>query len=496
MSMRPVPAIYGITQSYYGTFSNQFQGGALHGATDFGTPVGTPILAPDDLTILHAGWAYDLPGGPADFGARWWLLKPPRGDQKGGGGIIVLGANANGWVWYDAHLSSTHLNVGDKVRKGDVVGLSGVTGIATGPHTHIGMIPANPNVGNGAYGAVDMMPFIDETYAPNQPAAWSGGPTKGKRSATKPTPSAPVERKRYDLITDLTGNRWAGRGGAPLLGWVIHWWDDPKKRPTLTGTRAWFKNPVSEVSAHYVVEDGTVVQMVQDGDTAWHAGSRYWNERTIGIECNPRMTTGDLETVAQLVADLETKHGSKLVYRHSDVNPGTQCPGAYGAKIDWLINRVNQIKAAGVAGTVSRVGASGVIERMLSMSQADFDREKGKAHTPEWFISNGRDHAANAAEEARKANAQLVELTKMLRGTPAAVLQAEVRRSDSRGKTEERVSLGRVASYDRQNWQGLRATQEAQDKRLDKIESTLGQLVELLTAGAPAQTPVTPAEGK
>lgn len=39
------------------------------------------------------------------------------------------------------------------------------------------------------------------------------------------------------------------------------------------GTVSWFQNPSSQVSAHYVVEqDGRIVQMVSEDDTAWHNG--------------------------------------------------------------------------------------------------------------------------------------------------------------------------------------------------------------------------------
>ena len=506
MSRRPVPPQYGVTQSYYGTFSNQYQGGTLHGAVDFGTPEGTPVIAPDDLKILHAGWAYDLPGGPNDFHLRWWLLKPARGDQNGGGGIIVMGENANGWKWYQAHLSSTHLNVGDRVKAGDVVGLSGSTGIATGPHDHVGLIPLAPNVGNGAYGAVDPMPFLTEPYAPNSPVSWSGGDTGGKGSATKPKPAPPAaHRAPYRLVEDFTDNHWAGRAGAPLLGWVIHWWDDPKKKPTMAGTRSWFKSPVSQVSAHYVVEDGLVVRMVRDEDSAWHAGSEYWNRRTIGIECNPRMTAGDLETVAQLVADLERRHGSKLVYRHSDVNPGTECPGAYGAKIDWIIKRVNEIKATPVATAAATPAATDALQEVLNMSQAEFNQNKKKAGDPAWYVSNGRDHAARANAAATKATQQLDQVLAALKGIPKATLTTPVRRSDSQGKAAETVTLAQVAAYDRQNWQEDRKAQAAAaaadaatQKRLAAIEANVEKILAVLTAlGVDNQTaPTTAPEGK
>lgn len=44
-------------------------------------------------------------------------------------------------------------------------------------------------------------------------------------------------------------------------------------------------NPISEVSAHYVVlEDGRVIQMVPELRRAWHAGAGTWGRATTGIE--------------------------------------------------------------------------------------------------------------------------------------------------------------------------------------------------------------------
>lgn len=74
----------------------------------------------------------------------------------------------------------------------------------------------------------------------------------------------------------------------PIRGIVLH---------TIVGSAnsaiQHFKNPASQVSAHYVIAlDGTVTQMVDDGDRAWHAGIqsnnvtmfRDPNGETIGIE--------------------------------------------------------------------------------------------------------------------------------------------------------------------------------------------------------------------
>jgi hypothetical protein len=60
---------------------------------------------------------------------------------------------------------------------------------------------------------------------------------------------------------------------------------------SLAGTLAWFANPDSRVSAHYVVaKNGSIYQMVEESKRAHHAGaSRYqgredWNDFSIGIE--------------------------------------------------------------------------------------------------------------------------------------------------------------------------------------------------------------------
>ena len=60
---------------------------------------------------------------------------------------------------------------------------------------------------------------------------------------------------------------------------------------TGVAAEAWLCDPASQVSSHYLVhEDGRVVQMVREGDRAWHAGKSSWrgvtdiNSCSIGIE--------------------------------------------------------------------------------------------------------------------------------------------------------------------------------------------------------------------
>lgn len=129
-----------------------------------------------------------------------------------------------------------------------------------------------------------------------------------------------------DIIWDPTGNFTAGRT-ASLTTIAIHWWDDPAVNPTLAGVRSWFKNASSQVSAHFVVSDNTIVQMVALNDTAWHASAA--NPYTIGIECDPNFPGNTYNTVASLVRFLRNRTGLALpLAKHKDL-PGnsTQCPG-------------------------------------------------------------------------------------------------------------------------------------------------------------------------
>lgn len=125
-----------------------------------------------------------------------------------------------------------------------------------------------------------------------------------------------------------TANYTQGRGGKRITTIVIHHWDDPDKNPTLAGVIESFKNPVRGTSAHYVVEAGRAVQMVDLADTAWHAGNWPINQCSIGIECNPRASQADLTTVGELIRDLQTCYGTLQIIGHKDAS-ATSCPGYY-----------------------------------------------------------------------------------------------------------------------------------------------------------------------
>lgn len=92
----------------------------------------------------------------------------------------------------------------------------------------------------------------------------------------------------------------------------------------------YFKNNVVETSAHYFVDDTTVVRSVADKNIAWHAGDWDINCRSIGIEIAGSTTecTGKtLENVILLAQRLMKKYNIKKdkVIHHYDAN-GKICP--------------------------------------------------------------------------------------------------------------------------------------------------------------------------
>lgn len=125
-------------------------------------------------------------------------------------------------------------------------------------------------------------------------------------------------------------NFTAGRGGKSITGITCHWWGDPATNPSAEGVVNWLCNPASQVSAH-LVATGTgrkVWQIVNDRDTAWHAGNLSANQTTIGIELDPRCRPEDYDVAAELIADLWRYYGKLPLYPHKHWK-ATACPGNY-----------------------------------------------------------------------------------------------------------------------------------------------------------------------
>ncbi|HUO50740.1 MAG TPA: peptidoglycan DD-metalloendopeptidase family protein [Candidatus Paceibacterota bacterium] len=91
-----------------------------HDGLDIAAPIGTPVHAALSGVILATGNT-DAVAGCYSFG-KWVMIK-----------------HDNGLNTMYAHLSQISVSAGQQVSTGDVIGFSGETGYATGPHLHFGV---------------------------------------------------------------------------------------------------------------------------------------------------------------------------------------------------------------------------------------------------------------------------------------------------------------------------------------------------------------------
>ncbi len=95
----------------------------MHEGLDFAAPIGTPIYATGDGTVIAAGV------------------------ERGYGNRIMIN-HGYGYVTKYAHMSKFKMRKGQRIKRGDVIGYVGNTGASTGPHCHYEVIkngkPINP----------------------------------------------------------------------------------------------------------------------------------------------------------------------------------------------------------------------------------------------------------------------------------------------------------------------------------------------------------------
>ena len=116
--------LFCVTQYFgntpFSTANPQIYNGHGHNAIDIAAPIGTPVDAALSGTVLGTGNT-DLVRGCYSFG-KWVMIE-----------------HGNGLNTLYAHLSSIEVAKGQTVSTGQLIGFSGMTGYATGPHLHFGV---------------------------------------------------------------------------------------------------------------------------------------------------------------------------------------------------------------------------------------------------------------------------------------------------------------------------------------------------------------------
>jgi murein DD-endopeptidase MepM/ murein hydrolase activator NlpD len=105
--------LQGTITSGFGWRVSPFGGGwEFHKGIDIASYYGAPIRAAGDGEVEFAGW------------------------DSGGYGRMIIIYHRDGIESVYGHLSSIDVKVGDKVKKGQVIGYEGCSGLCTGPHLH------------------------------------------------------------------------------------------------------------------------------------------------------------------------------------------------------------------------------------------------------------------------------------------------------------------------------------------------------------------------
>lgn len=106
-----------------------------HELTLLTAPYGT-LMHPFYRTLqAHQGVDYTLPEGSRIFATADGVVKEVRG-KNSTSGITVVVDHRNGYVTSYSHLQNAKVKRGQRVQRGDIIALSGNTGLSLAPHLH------------------------------------------------------------------------------------------------------------------------------------------------------------------------------------------------------------------------------------------------------------------------------------------------------------------------------------------------------------------------
>ena len=111
---------------------------------------------------------------------------------------------------------------------------------------------------------------------------------------------------------------------------IIHWTANENESADADNNVRYFAKTKRKASSHYVVDADNVIQCVDDSDIAFHAGQRWANKVSIGIETCANFTCekdsiDTFENLKALCLNLHKKYPNAIFIRHYDVT-GKICP--------------------------------------------------------------------------------------------------------------------------------------------------------------------------
>ncbi len=139
-----------------------------------------------------------------------------------------------------------------------------------------------------------------------------------------------------------------------LKGIVAHWTANERPGADAAANRNYFNTTDRRASAHYIIDDKTIIQCIPDTEVAYHVGGRYYRpdgERIMEDDLTPNYfligfemcvnSDGDWNKTYQNSIDLARHLLNKYnlttedMYRHFDIT-GKHCPKMMMAEEAWM----------------------------------------------------------------------------------------------------------------------------------------------------------------
>lgn len=220
---------------------------------------------------------------------------------------------------------------------------------------------------------------------------------------------------------------------SPCTHVVLHWWGNPVGQ-SHDGVVAWLRNPVSQVSAHYVVSPGRVTQILPLTTTSWANGNYQVNATSITIEADPNNIPETIITIVELLVQLVRDGDLRPDYRlsgHQDHYP-TACPGTYYSRLGAIRTAAATTKFQEEDMPITQQDADLIAATILARQVTDLQPGGGKT---------------TLGETIAEARAHHLDVLRTVGRTPDAILDTPVARGGRGAELGPETSLRAMISH-------------------------------------------------